>query len=78
MIELINSVKPTTESRGKVESQYRVAKMMLGWEIEAAVTSVDSILRGPVRAHIGDFVKILRRYNKIVKHLDKHAARTTT
>jgi hypothetical protein len=69
MIELINSVKRSDGPMGNVEGRYRDAKMMLGWDIEAAGESVEAILRGAVHGQIGDLVKMLKKFNGLALQL---------
>ena len=76
MIELINSVKRSDGPMGNVEGHYRDAKMMLGWDIEAAGESAEAILRGAVHGQIGDLVKMLKKFNGLVGRLEKRAKRS--
>lgn len=48
--------------------------MMLGGEIEAAGESAEMILKDSARGQIRDLVKMLKKFNNLILHLEKAAS----
>jgi hypothetical protein len=77
MIEIINSVKKTSGPWSDVKGHYSDAKAMLGDEIESVAEFMEAMLKGTVRNHIANLVKLLRRYNRLLEQAEAKMPKPT-